>query len=78
MEIKNGDRRPVGSPTKYKMKWLLIIYIFSNGEWKQGDPEQGWGAMPVDSKEICLQKKANGERVSDPAVYKFKCKIKTN
>ncbi len=63
------------------MKYLLVVFLLMDGQWVRGDTIDGWGSLEYASKEICLEKKQNADRlqadlkIKNPRAYdkKFAC-----
>ena len=54
------------------MEWFLIILLLTDGQWALGNAEEGWSSEQP-SKEICLEKRDEGNASNDPNVLKFGC-----
>lgn len=56
------------------MEWFLVIWLFYEGQWIQGDRIEGWQSIPQPSKEICLVKlkKAFDLNIDNPNI-RFTC-----
>tara|TARA_B100001123_G_C14407987_1_gene669608 strand:- start:249 stop:455 length:207 start_codon:yes stop_codon:yes gene_type:complete len=47
------------------MTYLFVVFIFINGVWVQGDDIEGWGSMPYESLESCLNAVSRAEKIQN-------------
>ena len=47
------------------MTYLFVVFIFINGVWVQGDDIEGWGAMPYEAVESCLDAMSRAEKIQE-------------
>ena len=45
------------------MKYLLVVFLLLDGQWKEGEASKGWGAFPYETEEACLTGKARAEAI---------------
>ncbi len=45
------------------MKFLMVVFFLLDGQWVEGDPSEGWGAVPYATEEACLASKARAEDI---------------
>ena len=45
------------------MTYLFVVFILINGVWVQGDDIEGWGSMPYESLEACLEAISRAEKI---------------
>ena len=47
------------------MTYLFVVFIFINGVWVQGDDIEGWGSMPYEYLESCLDAMSRAEEIQN-------------
>ena len=45
------------------MTYLFVVFILINGVWVQGDDIEGWGSIPYESLETCLEAISRAEKI---------------
>ena len=68
------------------MTYLFVVFILINGVWVQGDDIEGWGSMPYESRETCLEAILRAEKIQkdllvfNPKAHqkKFECQELTD
>ena len=45
------------------MTYLFVVFIWINGVWVQGDDIEGWGSMPYESLDSCLDAVSRAEKI---------------
>lgn len=54
------------------MHWWLNVFFFINSIWVSGSQLDGWGPVPLETEQICIERKAHAERAcrDHPLAYK--------
>ena len=45
------------------MTYLFVVFIFINGVWVHGDNLEGWGSMPYETLDSCVEAMASAEKI---------------